>query len=195
MQAGQPELQAMAAVCNVDIMVHQFEAPSYVVSGSKAGKMIHVSYHDGQHYNSVHPTAAAAASLARPAALNAACSEPADADVDGDATTEGIYARAVAALAIEGASKVPSTHALTMVCSVLEDMGGDIDAAHEFLLVDPNFPALCMARPEPEPEIEPESKSEPKASLQTPSAEAEPLWSLSEQQRFEAGLASFKKEL
>ena len=36
-------------------MVHQFENPSYVVSGSNSGKMIHVSYHDGQHYNSVHP--------------------------------------------------------------------------------------------------------------------------------------------
>ena len=71
-QAGQPELQAMATVGQVDIMVHQFEAPSYVVSGSATGKMIHVSYHDGQHYNSVHPTAAAAASLARPAARVAA---------------------------------------------------------------------------------------------------------------------------
>ena len=194
-QAGQPELQAMATVCNVDIMVHQFEAPSYVVSGSTAGKMIHVSYHDGQHYNSVHPTAAAAASLARPAAPNAAHSEPADADVDGDATPEGVYARAVAALAIEGVSTVPSTQALTTVCSVLEDMGGDSDAAHEFLLVDPNFSALCIARPEPEPEPQPalDPKTQTESSLLAPSAETKPTWSLAEQVRFEAGLASFKK--
>ena len=178
----------MATVGRVDIMVHQFEAPSYVVSGPTrgSGKMIHVSYHDGQHYNSVHPTEAAAAKLARPGASNVACTKP-----DSDVTPEGVYARAVSALGIQSASTVPSPCALAIVCSVLQDMGGDRDATHEFLLVDPQFRAVCTAQPEPEPE--PEPGPEPKS--EAISAPEQSSWTVDEQRRFETGLASFSKEL
>jgi hypothetical protein len=171
----------MATVGRVDIMVHQFEAPSYVVTGSTSGKMIHVSYHDGQHYNSVHPTGAVAAKLDRPGASNVAFAKP-----DSDVTPEGVYARAVSALGIQSAVTVPSPRALVIVRSVLQDMGGDSDAAHEFLLVDLEFRAVCVAQPEPEPE--PEQKSEALAV-------AEQSWTVDEQRRFETGLASFSKEL
>jgi OTU domain-containing protein 3 len=189
-QAGQPELQAMATVGQVDIMVHQFEAPSYVVSGSATGKMIHVSYHDGQHYNSVHPTAAAAASLARPAATSGGGGAAAAAGTVGsDETPEGVYARAVSALQLEAAPAAPPARALAMVRSVLKDMGGDSDAAHEFLLVDPQFSEACVAAPEPEPEPEPEPAPAPSADA------SEQSWASAEQERFEQGLASFGKEL
>ena len=56
-----------------------------------------------------------------------------------------MYDRAVAALQLQDeAPAVPSAGALALVRAVLEDMGGDGDAAHEFLLVDPAFPtAVC----------------------------------------------------
>jgi OTU domain-containing protein 3 len=187
LQAGQPELQAMATVCNVDIMVHQFEAPSYVVSGSTSGKMIHVSYHDGQHYNSVHPTAAVAAGLARPTAPRVVqCAE-----LDGDKTVEAVYARALSALDIQQPLMVPSSRALAIVASAMDDMGGDSDAAHEFLLVDPQFAAACLAQPEPEPEPEPG----PRSRVQTGLAGVDESWDLDEQEKFELGIVSFGKEL
>ena len=53
--AGQPELLAAAHALSVHIVVHQFEAPSYRISCDDANaRIIHVSYHDGEHYNSVH---------------------------------------------------------------------------------------------------------------------------------------------
>ena len=57
--AGQPELLAAARALNVHIMVHQFKMPAYRIDAPKAGaQIIHVSYHDGDHYNSVRdPTA------------------------------------------------------------------------------------------------------------------------------------------
>ena len=148
--------------------------------------MIHVSYHDGQHYNSVHPTAAVAASLARPATPSIACTER-----DGDATPEGVYARAVSALSIQEALVAPSSRALAIVASVMEDMGGDSDAAHEFLLVDPQFAAACAAQPEPESELEPC----PRSKVQPVRAGEDHSWTLGEQEKFETGLASFGKEL
>lgn len=41
---------------NVNIMVHQLDQPAYLIEcpvAHTAPKVIHVSYHDGQHYNSV----------------------------------------------------------------------------------------------------------------------------------------------
>ena len=53
--AGQPELLAAAQALGVDIVVHQFEMPSYRISCEQpSARCIHVSYHDGEHYNSVH---------------------------------------------------------------------------------------------------------------------------------------------
>ena len=61
--AGQVELIAAAQALNVHIVVHQFEHPSYRIESQTAGgkaapKEIHVSYHDGEHYNSVRPLGA-----------------------------------------------------------------------------------------------------------------------------------------
>ena len=53
--AGQPELLAAAKALGVEIVVHQFEMPSYRISCEQPSvRCIHVSYHDGEHYNSVH---------------------------------------------------------------------------------------------------------------------------------------------
>ena len=69
--AGQIELIAAASCLGVHIVVHQFEHPSYRIEckpeskpssskasakakgSSKAVRDIHLSYHDGEHYNSV----------------------------------------------------------------------------------------------------------------------------------------------
>ena len=66
--AGQVELTAAAQALGVHIVVHQHEHPSYRIEcRSDAGDakrskgaavklpVVHLSYHDGEHYNSVHP--------------------------------------------------------------------------------------------------------------------------------------------
>ena len=66
--AGQVELIAAAQALRVNIIVHQLEHPSYridcaagdpaVRKEAKPLREIHISYHDGEHYNSVHSKAA-----------------------------------------------------------------------------------------------------------------------------------------
>lgn len=78
--AGQPELLAAAQALRVDIVVHQYDAPNYRIEarrdvveiGPRLARErrghaqcgaeeylseVHVSYHDGEHYNSVRPLA------------------------------------------------------------------------------------------------------------------------------------------
>ena len=55
--AGQVELIAAAQALCVHIVVHQYERPSYRIDcpTHPTTKDIHLSYHDGEHYNSVRP--------------------------------------------------------------------------------------------------------------------------------------------
>jgi len=53
---GNMELAAAAGKWNVNVIVHNFQAPRYEVSSPKKNaktKEIHVSYHEGEHYCSV----------------------------------------------------------------------------------------------------------------------------------------------
>ena len=56
--AGQYEIIAAARALGVHIMVHQFKMPAYRVDTSAPeAPIIHLSYHDGDHYNSVRDPA------------------------------------------------------------------------------------------------------------------------------------------
>jgi len=52
---GYLELKAMSMKYNVNIIVHQFEAPVYAVCPFDPNEVrtLHLSYHMGEHYNSV----------------------------------------------------------------------------------------------------------------------------------------------
>lgn len=54
---GHPELYAAAQYFQVDIIVHQWDAPKYVISGSSSNppRVITLSYHGDCHYNSIVP--------------------------------------------------------------------------------------------------------------------------------------------
>ncbi|KAL0486038.1 hypothetical protein AKO1_012292 [Acrasis kona] len=51
---GNLELQAASMCHGVNIVVHQLNAPAFELANHKDAKIIHLSYHDGRHYNSVH---------------------------------------------------------------------------------------------------------------------------------------------
>jgi len=50
---GQLEVQALAQALNCSVVMFQSDAPSYRINGDSCGRSIRLSYHDGEHYNSV----------------------------------------------------------------------------------------------------------------------------------------------
>src|SRR3546814_19224614 len=50
---GHPELYAASQVLQVDIVVHQYNTPRFVLQCESPTKRIHLSYHGEFHYNSV----------------------------------------------------------------------------------------------------------------------------------------------
>lgn len=53
--AGNLELQAVSMCFNVNIVVHQLNMPKYEIANHSNARTIHLSYHNGEHYNSVRP--------------------------------------------------------------------------------------------------------------------------------------------
>jgi len=50
---GNIEIQAFADLFNVNIIIHMLNQIPYIISRPTATHAIHISYHDGNHYNSV----------------------------------------------------------------------------------------------------------------------------------------------
>ena len=51
---GQIELQALSLCLKINIIVHQLDQPRWeILNHPREAKAIHLSYHDGEHYNSV----------------------------------------------------------------------------------------------------------------------------------------------
>ena len=108
--AGQVELIAAAQALSVHIVVHQLEHPSYRIESQQAAAAaaagdIHLSYHDGEHYNSVRPLGGRAASRGRGGSADgggggtASGRRKGEAEAGGDAADdETISAMATAAL-------------------------------------------------------------------------------------------------
>mmetsp|Transcript_24894 Transcript_24894/g.64837 ORF Transcript_24894/g.64837 Transcript_24894/m.64837 type:complete len:470 (+) Transcript_24894:306-1715(+) len=78
--AGQPEMMAVSWGKKVSMWVHQIEPePTYLIdSGDPSAKIIHISYHEGIHFNAVYPNAEADQAVAKILAAG-----PAAADGDG----------------------------------------------------------------------------------------------------------------
>lgn len=65
--AGQPEMMAVSWGQGVSIWVHQAHPePTYLIdAGNPNAKVIHVSYHEGIHFNAVYPNAEAGEAVAK----------------------------------------------------------------------------------------------------------------------------------
>ena len=50
---GNIEIQAFSNLYNVNVVVHMLNQPPYISVSENATRAIHLSYHHGQHYNSV----------------------------------------------------------------------------------------------------------------------------------------------
>ncbi|GAB4848995.1 OVARIAN TUMOR DOMAIN-containing deubiquitinating enzyme 7, variant 2 [Ancistrocladus abbreviatus] len=139
--AGHMELQAASLVTHSNICIHRNMSPRWYIRNfnDKGVRMIHLSYHDGEHYNSVRLKEDPADGPARPIIIKAdvnltAVSHQAKAVVaqskgrtSNNAIHSGSIKMVVAGSGCEDAEKVEE---------VLRQVDGDVDAAIEFLIAE-----------------------------------------------------------
>lgn len=137
--AGHMELQAASLATHSNICIHQHMFPRWYLRNFDdcEAKMIHLSYHDGEHYNSVRLKEDACTGSAMPITIKA------DADIsatfertkssvtkskggkDWNISQPGSLKMVIAGSGCEDVEKVKQ---------VLEEVGGDVDAAVEYLI-------------------------------------------------------------
>ncbi|KAA8531677.1 hypothetical protein F0562_006606 [Nyssa sinensis] len=139
--AGHMELQAASLVTHSNICIHRNMSPRWYIRNFEdhEARMIHLSYHDGEHYNSVRLKEDTCIGPARPIMIK----------TDADLRATSHQAKVAATKSKGGAGKsfihVESIK-LVMVGSgcenvkkveqVLLQVGGDVDAAIEFLIAE-----------------------------------------------------------
>lgn len=140
--AGHMELQAASLLTRRNICIHMLNSPRWYInnfSGREAANMIHLSYHHGEHYNSVR-------------LREDPCQGPAmQVIIKTDANISSANNNAQTKAKDSKKSSHRTTYDQTSVklimagtgCSdaaiaehVLEEMDGDVDAAIEYMLVD-----------------------------------------------------------
>ncbi|XP_027150906.1 OTU domain-containing protein 3 isoform X1 [Coffea eugenioides] len=141
--AGHMELQAASLVTHCNICIHRHISPRWYIQNfdNCEAKMIHLSYHDGEHYNSVRSKDDTCAGPARPIVIKA--------DADLSATSHHAKSATTKSMGdIAGNNVQPRCLKMVMTGSgcedvekvkkVLQEVGGDADAAIEYLIAQQN---------------------------------------------------------
>ncbi|KAL6844393.1 hypothetical protein ACP4OV_026066 [Aristida adscensionis] len=140
--AGHMELQAASLVTRRNICIHMLNSPRWYInnfSGREATNMVHLSYHDGEHYNSVRLREDTCQGPAMPIVIKT------DANISSTNNNAQTKAKDVKR------SSQRSTYDHTSIklvmagtgCSdvavaehVLAEMDGDVDAAIEYMIAE-----------------------------------------------------------
>ncbi|XP_058227730.1 OVARIAN TUMOR DOMAIN-containing deubiquitinating enzyme 7 isoform X2 [Rhododendron vialii] len=139
--AGNMELQAASLVTRTNICIHRNKSPRWYIRNfdSHEAQMVHLSYHDGEHYNSVRLKEDTSNGPARPIIIKA----------DADLSAISCKAKAAVTKSKGGAGKnVIHADSIKLVMAgsgcedakkveqILQEFGGDVDAANEFLIAE-----------------------------------------------------------
>ncbi|KAI8542126.1 hypothetical protein RHMOL_Rhmol08G0115100 [Rhododendron molle] len=139
--AGNMELQAASLVTRTNICIHRNMSPRWYIRNfdSHETRMVHLSYHDGEHYNSVRLKEDTSNGPARPIIIKA----------DADLSAISCKAKAAVTKSKGGAGKnVIHADSIKLVMAgsgcedakkveqILQQVGGDVDAANEFLIAE-----------------------------------------------------------
>ncbi|KAM0948505.1 putative ubiquitinyl hydrolase 1 [Dioscorea sansibarensis] len=133
--AGHMELQAASLVTGVNICIHRAMSPRWYIRNfqGQEAKMIHLSYHHGKHYNSVRLREDSCEGPPRQIIIKA------DSDISVPSHNEKVPAcqkfvsgnvsvkMVMAGIGCENFDKAEQ---------VLQEFGGDVDAAIEFLIAE-----------------------------------------------------------
>lgn len=139
--AGNMELQAASLVTRRNICIHQANSPRWYINNfsSRETSVIHLSYHDGEHYNSVRLAEDSCEGPARPIPIK---SDDTISAVDNNkkAATHGLKVSSRKNVFDSGAAKLvmagTGCTSIKKVEEVLREVDGDVDAAIEFLIAE-----------------------------------------------------------
>ncbi|KAJ0236551.1 OVARIAN TUMOR DOMAIN-containing deubiquitinating enzyme 7 [Hirschfeldia incana] len=145
--AGNMELQAASLVTRSNICIHRSMSPRWYIRNFEdpRTRMIHLSYHDGEHYNSVRSKEDAGGGPARPVLIEADAKVSA-ASKQAKATEGKSKHRSDKCNADAGAVKVVMSGSCCdnaeKAEQVLVQVNGDVDAAIEFLIAEQGMESL-----------------------------------------------------
>jgi OTU domain-containing protein 3 len=145
--AGNMELQAASLVTRSNICIHRNMSPRWYIRNFEdtRTRMIHLSYHDGEHYNSVRSKEDACGGPARPVVIEADAKVSA-ASKQAKATESKSKNKADKCHVNAGAIKVVMSGSCCdnteKAEQVLLQVNGDVDAAIEFLIADQGMESL-----------------------------------------------------
>ncbi|XP_057482510.1 OVARIAN TUMOR DOMAIN-containing deubiquitinating enzyme 7-like isoform X2 [Actinidia eriantha] len=156
MWAGHMELQAASLVTHCNLCIHRNMSPRWYIQNfnNREAQMLHLSYHDGEHYNSVRLKEDTSTGPARPIIIKA--------DADLSATSHRAKVAATKSKG-EGVKTVILAESVKLVMAgsgsedakkveqVLQEVGGDIDAAIEFLIEEQGAEYLIGGKNLPSP--------------------------------------------
>ncbi|XP_030498780.1 OVARIAN TUMOR DOMAIN-containing deubiquitinating enzyme 7 isoform X4 [Cannabis sativa] len=146
--AGHMELQAASLVTRSNICIHRSMSPRWYIRNfeDQCFHMVHLSYHDGEHYNSVRSKEDSCEGPARPITIK----------VDADLTKKSDQTKAAenkwkggAGRNIIDAGSIKLVIAGTGCANAekVEEVDGDVDAAIEFLVAEQGTEE-CSVRPD-----------------------------------------------
>ncbi|XP_042441996.1 OVARIAN TUMOR DOMAIN-containing deubiquitinating enzyme 7-like isoform X2 [Zingiber officinale] len=139
--AGNMELQAASLVTRRNICIHRFSSPRWYISNFSGHQddMIHLCYHDGEHYNSVRLKEDSCEGPARPIIIkvDAHISRK---DHNDKATTnkssKGSSCRSFNRESVKLVMMGTGCKDVDKVEQVLQEVDGDVNAAIEFLIAE-----------------------------------------------------------
>ncbi|XP_044470037.1 OVARIAN TUMOR DOMAIN-containing deubiquitinating enzyme 7 isoform X2 [Mangifera indica] len=139
--AGHMELQAASLVTHCNICIHRHMSPRWYIRNfdSDGARMVHLSYHDGEHYNSVRLKEDPCNGSARPikikvdADLSAASHQ---AKTAANKSEGGTVPTVINAGSIKVVMAGTGCENAERVEQALLEVGGDTDAAIEFLIAE-----------------------------------------------------------
>ncbi|XP_021714340.1 OTU domain-containing protein 3-like isoform X2 [Chenopodium quinoa] len=139
--AGHMELQAASLVTHTNICIHRHMSPRWYIRNfdDQGACMIHLSYHDGEHYNSLRLKEDQCSGPAKPIMIKADDNITASAQQAKSAGSQSKAKHSNIAV-YEGALKMVMAGSgcddAEKVKQVLLQVDGDVDAATEFLIAE-----------------------------------------------------------
>ncbi|XP_021752276.1 OTU domain-containing protein 3-like isoform X2 [Chenopodium quinoa] len=139
--AGHMELQAATLVTHTNICIHRHMSPRWYIRNfdDQGARMIHLSYHDGEHYNSLRLKEDQSCGPAKPIVIKADDNLTASAQQPKSAGSQS-KAKHLKYVVYEGALKMVMAGSgcddAEKVEQVLLQVDGDVDAATEFLIAE-----------------------------------------------------------
>ncbi|PKA49899.1 hypothetical protein AXF42_Ash019215 [Apostasia shenzhenica] len=153
--AGHMELQAASLVMRINICIHRAMSPRWYIRNfsDKEASMVHLSYHDGEHYNSVRLKEDPCEGPARPIIIKV---DAGMSVLNHNQKTKAYEESSSPCRSFYDAGYVKVVMAstgcenLSKINQVLQEVSGDVDAAIEFLIAeqqsDEHADAICSEK-------------------------------------------------